>query len=256
MSATALRPADPGPAWPPAVDAALWRAAEFATAPAALPAAVVPSGWAALDAQLPGGGWPGRAVCEILLAQPASVEWRLLGPALRQVTARGGTVVAVAPPQTPHLPGLIHAGLDAQRFVWVRAEATAQRLWVVEQLVKADAAGAVVAWLPQARPEHLRRLQVGAQACAGLVLLCRPQAAQHEPSAAPLRLHAAPGPGWALQVRVLKRRGPAHEGRLNLPALPQGLRGLLPTEPQPSPAEESTDAVGGTVLALRPRRAG
>jgi protein ImuA len=235
-----------------AVDAALWRATGYAAAPAA----VVPSGWAALDAQLPGGGWPSRAVCEILLAQPASVEWRLLAPALQQVTAGGGTVVAVAPPQPPYLPGLIPAGLDERRFVWVRADAPAQRLWAVEQLVKADAAGAVVAWLPQARPEHLRRLQVCAQACAGLVLLCRPQAAQHEASAAPLRLHAAPGPGWALRLRVLKRRGPPHEGVLQLPALPAGLRGLQLPEPPRSSHEEPADALGRAALVCStPRRA-
>lgn len=234
----------------PAVDAALWHATEYAAAPAA----VVPSGWAALDAQLPGGGWPGRAVCEVLLAQPASVEWRLLAPALQRVTAGGGTVVAVAPPQPPYLPGLIHAGLDERRFVWVRADAPAQRLWAVEQLVKADAAGAVVAWLPQARPEHLRRLQVCAQACAGLVLLCRPQAAQHEASAAPLRVHAAPGPGRDLLLRVLKRRGPAHEGVLQLPALPAGLHGLLPPEPPQPSHEEPADALGRTVPAWPPCR--
>ncbi|HEY9105608.1 MAG TPA: hypothetical protein VIN58_02930, partial [Roseateles sp.] len=41
------------------------------------------SGFAALDAELPGGGWPLRAVTELLTPQTGVLEWRLLAPALR-----------------------------------------------------------------------------------------------------------------------------------------------------------------------------
>ena len=85
----------------------------------------------------------------------------------------------------------------------------------------------LVSWLPQARPEQIRRLQVCAQACEGPVFLFRPAAAQHEASAAPLRVFATFGLDWALQVHVLKRRGPAHEGVVTLPSVPGGLEAVL-----------------------------
>lgn len=241
---------------PPAIEAAVWRADELGRQEAT----TVPSGWNALDAELPGGGWPTQAVSEVLSPQPGVVEWRLLSPALRRVVASGGQVVVVGPPRHPYLPGLAHEGLDDRHFVWVQAEAPAERLWVTEQLVKANAAGALVAWLPQARQEQLRRLQVCAQSCEGLVFLCRPDAAQHEASAAPLRVQATFGLDWELQVHVLKRRGPNHEGVIKLPSVPGGLNAILtPRLRRPSrlfhPVPEvAANALGSTVVRLRPRR--
>jgi protein ImuA len=96
-------------------------------------------------------------------------------------------------------------------------------MWVTEQLIRSNSAGAIVAWLPQARQEQLRRLQVAASACEGLVFLCRPTAARHEATAAPLRVHAAVGLDWELKVNVFKRRGRVHDGELALPSVPGGL---------------------------------
>lgn len=208
---------------PPAVEAALWSGTELGTPISS----VVPSGFAALDAELPGGGWPCRSLTEVLSPQPSVLEWRLVGPALGRVVSDGGQVTVVGPPKHPHLPGLRHAGIDEQHLVWVQAEAPAERLWCTEQLIKANACGAIVAWLPQARPEQIRRLQVCAQACDGPVFLFRPAAAQHESSAAPLRVMARFGVDWELHVHVIKRRGPAHEGALRLPSFPGGLSAVL-----------------------------
>src|SRR4051812_14273994 len=55
----------------------------------------VAPGWPELDAQLPGAGWPCRSITELLAPQPAVLEWRLLGGAIRQVVAGGGQVVLV-----------------------------------------------------------------------------------------------------------------------------------------------------------------
>jgi protein ImuA len=59
------------------------------------------------------------------------------------------------------------------------------------------------------------------------VFLFRPAAAQHESSAAPLRVMTTLGVDWELQVQVFKRRGPAHEGRVHLPSIPGGLSAVL-----------------------------
>ena len=188
---------------------------------------VVATGWPSLDAELPGGGWPCRSIMEVLQAQPSVSEWRLLGPALRAIVAAGQTVTVVGPPKRPHLPGLRHAGLDDHQFVWVRTETPAERLWVTEQLIKSNACGALLSWLPQARPEQLRRLQVCAGSCDGPVVLFRPEAAQYEASAAPLRVMASFDLDWELQVNILKRKGPRLEGALRLPSIPGGLESVL-----------------------------
>jgi protein ImuA len=208
----------------------------------------VATGWPELDAQLPGGGWPRRSVSEILAPQPGVLEWRMLGGALAQAVAAGGQVILVGPPKHPHLPGLVHVGLNARQLVWIRAETPAERLWVTEQMIKSDAAGAIVAWLPQARQEQIRRLQVCALACGAPVFLCRPEAARHESSAAPLRVHATYALDWELQVEVFKRRGPSLDAPLRLASIPGGLAAVLtPRLRKPSQLArrtETLDAVG------------
>lgn len=235
---------------PEATLAALWRASELGTQ--VLP--VVPSGWKELDQELPGQGWPCQCLTEILAPQPSVLEWRLLGPALRRVVAAGRQVLLVGPPRQPHLPGLVHEGLDQRHLVWIQADTPAHRLWVTEQLIKSNAAGAVIAWLPQARQEQIRRLQVHAQDCDGLVFLCRPDAAQHEASAAPLRLRARYGLDWQLHIEIFKRRGPVRTELLHLPSVPGGLASILtPRLMHPSRLVapcETPDVVG----RLAPRR--
>ena len=75
--------------------------------------------------------------------------------------------------------------------------------------------------------EQIRRLQIHAQGCDGLVFLCRPQSAQHESSAAPLRAHVTYALDWELHVQVFKRRGPVHDGFVVIPSIPGGLTSVL-----------------------------
>ena len=226
--------APPALALPPAVAAAVWRGDQLGRA--TLPTR--PSGFAALDAELPGGGWPCQGLTELLCPQPGTLEWRLLAPLLRSLCPAGGPTTAtplllVGPPHPPHPPGLRADGIDERALVWLQAHTAAERLWTTEQLLKARASGVLVAWLPQARPEQLRRLQVLAGAAQGPVFVCRPQAAAREASAAPLRLlvrvaaGVADGP-WALWVDLLKRPGPPLARTLCLPSVPGGLGALLP----------------------------
>ena len=208
---------------------------------------VLPSGFTALDAELPGGGWPLRAVTELLTPQAGALEWRLLAPALRgwwagqALPGRPGTppgrrarqpaapalrsLLLINPPHTPHLPGLQGLGLPASALVWVAAGTPAEALWAAEQAIKSHVA--VLAWLPEARPEQIRRLQVGALGSDAPAFLVRPERMGMQSSAAPLRLVVRPGEGWGLDVHLLKRRGPAHEGWLALPAIPGAVEPLL-----------------------------
>jgi len=254
LSKSRSRRSQPG-ALPADVESLIWRGTDMGRQVGA----VVSSGFADLDRELPGAGWPCQSLTEVLTAQPSVLEWRLVGPALRAIVARGGSIALVGPPKTPHLPGLAHTGINERHVTWIQAEAPAERLWCTEQLVKANACGALLSWLPQARPEQLRRLQVCAQACEGLVILFRPAAAQHEASAAPLRVKASFGVDWELQVHVFKRKGPAHDGLVRLPSVPGGLSKVLtPRLLKPShllsSREVAADAVGSPVASARPRR--
>ncbi len=184
---------------------------------------VWPTGWPALDAELPGGGWPAEGLTELLCECPGALEARLLLPAL----ARADTPVAlVGAPEPPHPPGWWCSGLPPARLVWVRADAPRERLWAAEQLVRGRAA-AVLLWLDRVPPGALRRLQVLAAGAGRPVFVCRPWSAAAVSSPAPLRLRLASASGWTLQLEVLKRRGPPLLQILTLPSVPGGLSAVL-----------------------------
>ena len=215
---------------------------------------VLPTGHAALDAQLPGGGWPSAGLVELLLAQPVCHEWQLLLPMLvAQMRAHPGPVALVGSPPAPSGrgvaagqaegwvpfgPALAAQGLPSGRLLWVQAAEPAARLWACEQVLRCAEVVAVLAWLPQVRPEALRRLHLGAVEHNKPLFVLRPVRARLESSAAPLRL-LLDGVD-ALEVQVLKRRGPPLEHTVRLPARPPRLSALLATRagkgPKATPA--------------------
>jgi len=180
---------------------AVWRGGECAPEPAA-----VPSGHAALDAVLPGRGWPASALTEIVLAREGIGELTLTLPALARLQAAGRDIVWVAPPHLPYAPALAAAGLDLARLLIVRCRDAADRLWAFEQALRAPECGAAFAWLDLAHDRTLRRLAVAAREGGTWGVLWRRPGERATAAAAPLRLALAPQQG-RLAVRVLKRRG-------------------------------------------------
>ena len=242
---------------PNSVSQALWRGTEVAQAGQT----VVATGFEILDAQLPGGGWPCNALTELLQPQPSLCEWRLLSPALAGLVANGGQILLVGPPKRPHAPGLVKLGIADKNLVWIAADTPAERLWCTEQLVKANPrGGAILAWLPQARTEQLRRLQVHAQSCDCPVFLFRPEAAQLDASPAPLRVLTTLGQDWALQVRILKRKGALLDGTLVLSCIPGTLasvftpRLLRPSQLIAKTEVSNVSTLGGAVTRRRLRQ--
>ena len=186
--------------------AQVWRAGRLDASVPAGPS----SGFAALDAVLPGGGWPASCLTELLCREPGIGELRLLIPLLQRLTQQRRFVILLAPPHIPYAPALTSFGVQLDYLITIQAPHAADRLWAVEQTLRSSGFGALLAWLPQqrTRPEHLRRLQLAAQSASGPVFLFRELPAQFEASPAPLRLLLLPRPAQQLSVQVLKRRGP------------------------------------------------
>jgi hypothetical protein len=180
---------------------AIWRGDDCAPEPAA-----VPSGFAALDAALPGRGWPQGALTELLLEREGIGEIRLTLPALAHLQAQQRDVVWIAPPHRPYAPALAAAGLDLARLFIVHCKAPKDALWAFEQALRAPECGAAFAWLSTHDERALRRLQVAARDGRTWGALWRRPGQRGSATAAPLRLALAPSDGQ-LAVRVLKRRG-------------------------------------------------
>src|SRR3954469_8544713 len=85
----------------------IWRGGSLAQALAALP-----TGFAALDAELPGAGWPRQALTELLVDDAGIGELQLILPAIAAMTAGGRRTVWIAPPHVPYAPALAASGLD------------------------------------------------------------------------------------------------------------------------------------------------
>ncbi len=184
----------------------------------------VPSGFAALDAELPGGGWPRRVLSELLLAHPGIGEIRLLAPTLVAAQRAGRLVMIFDPPADLSAWALARLGFDVEQLLVVNTRAKvipgSDSLWALEQALKSGHVGAVLAWLPpRLRAERLRRLQLAAHNHDGAAFVLRELAAAARPTASPLRLALHAGGADRLRVRVLKRRGPPLETPLQL-ALP------------------------------------
>ncbi|MBV8911145.1 MAG: translesion DNA synthesis-associated protein ImuA [Gammaproteobacteria bacterium] len=190
------------------------------------------TGFATLDEQLPGRGWPRSGLIEILVARFGSGELSLLVPALASLTraAAARWCVWVAPPLMPFAPALASQGIVLERVAVVSGAHpldhptkscspllmtfSAQQdarfrgnpdIWAFEQALGSGACDAALAWAHRPRPRELRRLQLAAERGHTLGVLFRSRRAVRQPSAAVLRLGLEPA-GSGLRVTLLKGR--------------------------------------------------
>ena len=194
---------------PPAVRP-LWRGDERPADEACGP--TLASGFAELDRELPGGGWPQGQLIELLTDDAGIGELSLLAPALAQLAQSRRCAVWVLPvdahlhgavshapeAQTiPYAPALATAGLDLARTIFVKPATPREGLWAVEQSLRARHLGAVVGWLPSASGtgdgdfRALRRLHLLAQRHQALAFVLRTDA----PCAGALARGIAPAAG-------------------------------------------------------------
>ena len=186
---------------------AIWRGRSAAQV------SVVPSGFSALDAALPGGGWPRAGLIEILVSHIGVGELTVLLPALAALTRKTSArwCTWVAPPFEPFAPALSAYGLMLDKLFVVR---TAQPVWAFEQSLISGACEAVLAWAPRAPSRDIRRLQLAAEKGRALGVLFRPVAVAKESSNAVLRVIVEPTE-QGTRVTLLKSRG-GHRGSVDL----------------------------------------
>ena len=203
----------------------VWRGRSRAAIP------TVSTGFAALDAGLPGGGWPRHGLVEVLTPQPGVGELYLLLPAMAALSQLSPPrwCTWVSPPHVPFAPALEAHGLALDRMLIVETPLAGPRqsefnrrrnggdrmnLWVMEQALKSGAASVALAWLPRASPRAVRRLQLAAEQGRALGVLYRNQRFAGEASPAMLRLLLEPqvrGDKQGARVSLIKSRGGARE---------------------------------------------
>jgi hypothetical protein len=198
----------------------LWRAREGS---GSMQTYGLPTGYAALDNSLPGGGWPQHGLIEILTDRYGIGELSLLVPALaslcRTTTAaphdesHDGWLAWISPPYQPYAPALAACGIDVSRVLVVRAEPA---LWAMEQALRSGVCSAVLGWAAPSGLQALRRLQLAAEQSRCLAVLFRRASDAAIASPAVLRIGLQSGRQGGLEVDILKSRGgPA--ARVTLP---------------------------------------
>src|ERR1700680_908605 len=169
-------------------DARVWKLKDASAAPAR---PVWSTGKSALDARLPGGGWPTASLIEVLLDDTGLGEVQLFLPALVEGQRRMGQdgsagdvswLVWIAPPHEPYAPALAQQGIDLTRLLVVRPASATEALWAAEQALSSGICAAVLLWLKGTDDRWLRRLKLAAEAGGAVGALFCPERDPFAPS--------------------------------------------------------------------------
>jgi hypothetical protein len=170
----------------------------------------VATGHAALDRELPGGGWPTGTLSEVLHDGVGIGEVTFLASALVRASEGDRMVAWINPPHLPYAPAIAQATVPLERCLVVRPANREDALWAAEQALRSGACGAVLFWLGHERAQDyasLRRLQMAAAAGRSMAVFFRSTAAEKLSTPAHLRVVLAREQG-VLRLRIPKRRGP------------------------------------------------
>jgi hypothetical protein len=172
-------------------DARVWKLKD-ASASASRP--VWSTGRSALDARLPGGGWPRASLVEVLLETTGLGEIQLFLPALVECQRQAGG-------ESPWL-----VWIELARLLVVRPASATEALWAAEQALSSGVCAAVLLWLKGTDDRWLRRLKLAAEEGGALGVLFRPERHRFESSPAGLRLLMTKGE-HETQLELLKVQG-------------------------------------------------
>jgi hypothetical protein len=166
------------------------------------------SGFAELDALLPGSGWPVGAITELIYAREGMGEVSLLLPVLARLTRSDKRIAMVAPPHIPYAPALVASGIELTQLMVIQPDKDADAWWTAEQLLRSHQFAAVLFWPDRFDERGLRRLQSAAERGSSLGFVFHQFNCAEHASPAPLRLRVT-GAGQYRQalVAIIKRRG-------------------------------------------------
>jgi hypothetical protein len=184
----------------------LERLARLVNRDGAVPPTIEPTGFAPLDAVLPGGGWRSGTLVELMPTDVGIGELRLLMPAFARMTRNERHVAFIAPPYIPFAPALAQHGVRLSHLLIVKAQTPQDILWSLEQILRCPSFGAAVAWPAQVKDREIRRLQLAAESGRSTGFIYRPTAAAHEASPAAVRLRLTARDD-GISIDVLKCRG-------------------------------------------------
>jgi|CXWL01.1.fsa_nt_gi cell division inhibitor SulA len=180
----------------------IWRARDGGRR--ALPAQ--PTGQAALDACLPGNGWPIGLLTEVLLPQLGFGEISLLLPLLAQRSRDGHLLVYVRPPCPPEVSTLARAGIVMERLLLIATPQEREALWAAEQVLASGTPCVVLAWVQRADERAIRRLALAVEGSSSLAIVFRPLLDERQVSSAVMRVRID-GPLSRTPLSLLKARG-------------------------------------------------
>jgi hypothetical protein len=188
-------------------DARVWKLKDASAIPSR---PVWSTGRSALDARLPGGGWPTASLVEVLLETTGLGEIQLFLSALvecqRRTDGEVPWLVWIAPPHEPYAPALAKYGIELSRLLVVRPASATEALWAAEQALSSGVCAVVLLWLQGTDDRWLRRLKLAAEAGGALGVLFRPERHRFESSPASLRLLMTRGEGET-HLELIKVQG-------------------------------------------------
>lgn len=181
-------------------DSRLWLGRELAATPAHA------TGFAALDAVLPGRGWPLGGLNELIARTAGIGELSLLLPVLTRLSEHR-QIVLINPPYIPYAPALVRQRLTLNHVLWLADLSAGDALWAATQLAGSGTAGAILLWTHQPGEHEMRRLQLAVETRQGLCFVYRPPVALRNASLAAVRLALDAAPGGRLRIDVIKAKG-------------------------------------------------
>ncbi len=169
------------------------------------------TGFASLDAILPGQGWPQKGLMEVIAPCWGTGELQLLMPLMRDVIAKGQWILWVSPPFQLYAPALEQAGIDTQQILVVDLDTSCKdALWTMEKALQNQHCGLVLAWQNWLPGKVLRRLQLAADTGDTLGVLFKHNDSKYSPSQVRLQIKDIPSADQHFsesEITLIKARG-------------------------------------------------
>ena len=169
----------------------------------------ISSGHKNLDLELPNGAWPQSCLIEMLSKETTASEMLLLIPTLKKIASQNKYLIMLAPPYLPYIPTFQSFGIREELILVVKTNKVTEKLWVIEQSIRNNSFGALLAWVKEPCTfEKLRKIQLLAKKGNGLNFIFRSLSAKNISSPSPLRIAVYSQKYPLIKLDIIKRRGP------------------------------------------------